>query len=120
MGDRSAGCRVNRGIRLAVTGTVKIQGMAEPVDNPYAAPSFPADGPPVKPPQPIPLINRIVSTALFTVATFLLVGIGGATLFTPISNPPTAWANFVAVTTNTIVISGLYAIGFWLRRRKPS
>ena len=84
--------------------------MTEPYENPYAAPSFPADAPPVKHLQPISLINRIVSTALITIATILL------------------WAAFAAAVSGEPLALGVYlviaailcAVGFSLRRHKLS
>ena len=84
--------------------------MAEPEDNPYAAPSLPADALPAKQPQPISLINRIVSTALITIATILL------------------WAAFAAAVSGEPLALGVYlviaailcAVGFSLRRHKLS
>ena len=93
--------------------------MTEPYENPYAAPSFPADAPPVKHLQPISLINRIVSVAFITFGTFLLLGlISGLLLefFAPKRLRIEGGLSYSVILAYAIVISGLYGFGFWLRR----
>ncbi|MGD9647477.1 MAG: hypothetical protein AB7U73_17315 [Pirellulales bacterium] len=97
--------------------------MIESDDNPYAAPDIPADAKPSRPPE-LPILNRIVSTALFTFATLMLICSGGGTLvhiLAPSLLPPDDHTVASTMAVCVIVIGGLYAIGFWLRRhKKPS
>ena len=97
--------------------------MAAPDDNPYAAPSLAAESPPVKPPPAISLINRIVSVAFITFATFLALGLTAGLLiyaFDPQTRATQEVMEPSGIAAYLIVISGLYGFGFWLRRPKKS
>jgi polyferredoxin len=97
--------------------------MAALDDNPYAAPSPAADSPPAKPPPAISLINRIVSVALITFATFLVLGqIAGLLIYAldPQTRATEEALDPSAIAAYVIVTCGLYGFGFWLRRSKPS